>query len=201
MVQVELRYRDFTDDKSKSKFSILKFTGNLKMCQALEALESMFILKKDTELKKEKEDLLKTRAIFLKQIESLNQKIEYIKSQNVFFSIFSKDYSKVKELRRRIKSLNVECSKINENINYVDMEISNWIHRKKHIQIELLDNLKFTCKSSNYSTDISVEIYESTLSDEELFQKAKEIYFQERQKQENERNDKNIKRHRREIVK
>lgn len=173
-----LEYRDCVDDWTFAiKFARLDFSGDTHTTEMLKELAHLIELEKYYKQKALINCWNEIKKQNNKRIEKLKDQLEQLKKKYKFGVYFIAG-DKVKAIKQEINTIMKKNSEIDSNIAELREDRFLNIEEKKKRFRDLLVYLDFTCKSTYYKgeNDVSVEIYESTLSDEQLYEKAKAKY-------------------------
>ena len=178
MVSAQFEYRDYVGPYTIAiKFASLRFNGHIDNKLMLSNLVDLIEYEKYYKQKALIECWAEKKEQNNKRIQELNSQLEQLKKKYKLGVLFVAG-DKVKAIKKEIESLKGKNLTINARISALDEDNFFDVYEKKTKFRELLSYLNFSCKTSYHKSenDISVEIYESTLSDEQLYEKAKAKY-------------------------
>ena len=178
MVSANLRYRNVVPwNYFAVECSSISFNGNENLVLLLNRIANLIEYEKYDEHNKLIEELSQMRNSTYEEWLEWNKEISNLKKKHVLWMLS-------KEHREEMSILKEECSKLATNYENAGLAISDLENSKTFSAIELtvkfkqlLSKLGFTCKSTSCNeSNLHMEIYESTCSDEELFYRAKLMY-------------------------
>lgn len=173
MVKAELIYRDFNDlAKGDIKFYTMVFTGNQKVVKILKELllvidDSRLVNLEDRVRVLNGEINLNKREIKYKQ-KSLN----IIKSQTNVLNLLE-NIKELKKLTKEIKMLKQRNKEFEEHIKSLLKIHEQSFYYKKNTYRNMLAEYGFVCTETRVRcSSLNIETYESSLSDEQIYEKV-----------------------------
>lgn len=170
MVKAKLIYRDFNNSSTgEIKFYHLNFMGNEKICKILNELSRADkLIDAERRIDNFKHELLLNKLL----IRDNEKRLELIKSN---FKKHSLIYSltEIKKLKKENKYLKLKNDVFKKHMESILKEHDKYFYITKEAYRDMLDEFGFVCKNTDLrGRNVNVEVFESTFSDEELYEKA-----------------------------
>lgn len=177
MVKAELKYRDFNNlSETKVKYYDLLFEGDDKTCMALSRLR--FKIEKTAILKPNIRVKTLDREIYSNDftIEENKKRIELIKAETKSYNLVE-NVKEIIKLQKEIKYLTHKNKIFKKHVEYIVKKQEQDFYKTKNLYRKLLEDYGFVCTETRVgNSDVNIEIFESTLSDQEIIEKAKQQF-------------------------